>query len=288
MGIESRIEENKTLSQFSTFGIGGPARYFIAVHTLEELQEALHFSTEKGVKVHVIGKGSNSLFSDRGFSGLAILNKIDFFDTDGNGLYTVGAGYSFALLGQKSARDGFSGLEFALGIPAAVGGAIFMNAGAQNQETKDCLVWVDYMDLNGHVKRLKRDDISFGYRKSSFQEMKGVIVLAGFQTSKDQYSFERQREMVDYRLKSQPYKDKSCGCVFRNPLEGSAGALIDRFGLKGLRVGGAEVSQMHGNFIVNKDGATCHDVLTLMNLIQEKIRNLAGIELESEIRVIGE
>ncbi len=280
------IERKKLLSELSTFSIGGPAAHFASVKNISEMKEAFAYAKEHSLKTIIVGKGSNTLFSDLGFDGLVIQNKIDSIETDGKGLYTAGGGFSFALLGQRSARDGFSGLEFASGIPATVGGAIFMNAGAQNQETKDTLLWVDYLSLDGTLKRYPKDSLVFSYRSSSFQKMQGAIVTAAFQTSPDPQASSRQRELIEYRLKTQPYKDKSCGCIFRNPTGGSAGALIDQAGLKGMRVGGAEVSPMHANFIVNRGHATAHDVLELMNQVRARVYETSGVHLESEVRLV--
>lgn len=277
---------NRSLSEFSTFGIGGPIRYFTEASSIEEMEEAHRFAKENQIPYLILGKGSNCLFSDRGFDGLAILNKIDFCEWKESEV-SVGSGYSFSLLGVQSARKGFSGLEFASGIPATVGGAVYMNAGANGRETCDCLQSVLFLQEDGTKRELKREELSFSYRHSPFQRMKGIILSASFSLRPDEAARKSQLQIIDYRLKTQPLKEKSAGCVFRNPAGGvSAGALIDQAGLKGLSVGGAKVSEIHANFIVNAGKASASDVLALMKIIQERVKEKTGIDLEPEIRQI--
>ena len=277
----------RLLSEFSTFGIGGPVRYFLEVSSIQEMEKALRFARENDLPFLILGKGSNCLFDDKGFEGLAILNKIDFCDYRASRV-SVGSGYSFSLLGVQTARKGFSGLEFASGIPATVGGAVFMNAGANGKETCDALESVLYLHANGEKREYRKEELSFAYRFSSFQKMKGAILSATFSLHSDPTARAQQLKIIDYRMRTQPYKDKSAGCVFRNPQEGvSAGALIDQCGLKGFSFGGAKVSEMHANFIVNGGSASSRDVIELIRLIQEKVKEKTGVHLEPEIRLIG-
>ncbi len=280
-----QFSQGRFLKEFSTFGIGGPIRYFAEVSTVDEMKEALVFAFQKKLPYLVIGKGSNCLFSDLGFDGVVLLNKIDFCKWNGPHV-EAGAGFSFSLLGVQSARKGFSGLEFAAGIPASVGGAVFMNAGANGHETKDFLSYVGFLQEDGAVRQFSKEELVFSYRKSSFQEMKGVIVYAGFALNECQDARNKQLSIIDYRMQTQPLKEKSAGCVFRNPKEGSAGALIDKCGLKGLRYGGAKVSEVHGNFLINESRATSEDVLQLIRIVQEKVKERTGVLLETEIRVL--
>lgn len=282
---ELTLLENVSLAPLSTFAIGGPARYFTSVQTNDELLQALRFAKDLNIPFHIIGKGSNTLFDDNGFNGLVIQNKISFYKHEEN-IFHVGAGFSFAHLGIRSAKLGFTGLEFASGIPASVGGALYMNAGAQGQEAKDCLKSVEFLDNNGKFHIYQKADLHFSYRHSSFQEMVGVIIAARFELKKDQEAKNRQLTMYNYRKSTQPYSDKSCGCIFKNPTDISAGALIEKAGLKGLKCGGAEVSLVHANFIVNKNGAKASDVLALVKLIKTKVKEMTGIELIDEIKFI--
>ncbi|MDE3045218.1 MAG: UDP-N-acetylmuramate dehydrogenase [Verrucomicrobiota bacterium] len=280
------IQTNRFLSEFSTFGIGGPIRYFLEVHDVADVQEAYRWAQSEKIPVLILGKGSNCLFSDQPYEGLVILNKIDFCEWEEKSVF-VGAGYSFSLLGVQTARRGLSGLEFASGIPASVGGAIFMNAGANGQETCECLQSVTYLLPSGEGREYTRAELSFGYRTSPFQTMEGCILAARFELKPCETARKSQLEIVDYRMKTQPYKEKSAGCIFRNPKPGiHAGVLIDRSGLKGLQVGGAKVSEMHANFIVNAGGAKASDVLELIRQVQNLVQQKTGHHLEPEIRVI--
>lgn len=280
------IQANRLLSQCCTFGIGGPARYYIEVKDIQHLNSALQFSREQKLPYFILGKGSNCLFDSQGFEGVIIHNKIDYFKQPEEGTFEVGAGYSFSLLGTQTARQGWMGLEFASGIPGSVGGAVFMNAGANGSETCDTLHAVDFLDLNGNCIRLKKEDLAFGYRTSPFQKMEGVIIGAVFKLQPSTDARQKQLEILSYRKKTQPYGDMSAGCVFRNPNCAHAGALIDQNGLKGLKIGDAAVSEMHANFIINVNKATSDDVLKLIEVIKKKIKETTGYELESEIRFI--
>ena len=272
-------QKHRFLSEFSTFGIGGAIRDFVEVNTIEEMEEAMKFP---GPKL-VVGKGSNCLFHDEGFAGLVILNKIDFCKWEDHEV-TVGSGYSFSLLGVQTARRGLSGLEFASGIPATVGGAVFMNAGAAGRETADALKAVLYLDQNR--REYRREELSFGYRKSPFQEMDGVILGATFALKPLEGARDSQLQIISHRMKTQPLKEKSIGCIFRNPSPLSAGALIERCGLKGVHVGEAKVSEIHANFIVNEASASADDVKRLIRLVQERVFEQTGVPLEPEIRMI--
>lgn len=283
MPIKARIECNKSLKELSTFGIGGDARYFIAIQTIPEMQEIRNFINREKIPYWVVGKGSNSLFDDRGFDGLIILNKIDFIEFEEGSLH-VGAGYSFSRLGAQMARKGWGGLEFASGIPGTVGGAIYMNAGANGQETQDTLSSVGVIDSKGEY--LERSDLSFSYRTSPFQKEDDIIVSGRFQLKKDERARKEQLSIVEYRTETQPYGEKSAGCIFRNPEDIGAGALIEQCGLKGKEIGGAVVSPLHGNFIVNKGDATAKDVLELADFIRKTIHEKTGRELEMEVRPI--
>lgn len=277
---------NKLLKDCCTFGIGGPAKLYCEARSNEDLQEAIHFSKSQDLRYVVIGKGSNCLFDDRGFDGLVICNKTDFLHNPRPGVYHASAGYSFALLGIKTAKDGCRGLEFASGIPASVGGAVYMNAGANGSETGDFLVSVQYLHDEGNITEIQKHQLVFSYRSSSFQNMKGIILSATFSLPPSLEARKKQLEIVNYRTKTQPYGEKSAGCVFRNPPGYAAGALIERSGLKGMQIGEAKISELHANFIVNMNHAKTEDVLALMKLIKEKVKDKTGIELESEIKVI--
>jgi UDP-N-acetylmuramate dehydrogenase len=279
------FKQNKLLSELTTFGIGGPARYYCEVVTTEDLVAVIAYCYKEKLPYQILGKGSNSLFSDQGFDGLIIHNKIAFCHFEKDKVH-VGAGYSFSLLGIQTAKKGFSGLEFASGIPASVGGAVYMNAGASGSDTAACLHSVIYIDEIGEKREYKKEELSFSYRHSSFQKKKGSIASATFLLALEDNSRTRQKEIITYRMSTQPYKEMSAGCVFRNPQNFAAAKLIQECGLKGYRVGDAEVSTMHANFIVNRGNARAQDVLELARLIQKQVEEEKGVKLELEIRSI--
>lgn len=282
------IKKNVPLATLCTLGVGGLASQVITVTSVEEMQKAILHCQKIHSQYFILGKGSNCLFSDEGFCGVIIHNKIDFLETLAPGVFKVGAGYSFSLLGTKTAKGGWGGLEFASGIPATVGGAIFMNAGANGHETCETLVSVEYVDSSGKLHVLKRQDIDFSYRFSSFQKIVGAaIVAAVFKLKESPGARKKQLGIITYRRETQPYSEKSAGCIFKNDIASSAGALIDKSGLKGLCFGGAEVSTLHANFIINRKGATAEDVKQLIASIQKSVKDTQGIDLESEIRIIA-
>jgi UDP-N-acetylmuramate dehydrogenase len=284
--IPLKLTHDKPLKEICTFGIGGPAKYYTEVRTIDEMRQSFLFCKEHHLACFILGKGSNCLFDDLGFNGLVIANKIDFFENPMEGSFHVGAGYSFSLLGVQTARQGWSGLEFASGIPCSVGGAVFMNAGANGTETCKALESVDYLNPEGTVLVMPKAELDFGYRYSTFQNLPGAIVGATFTLKKQPEARAKQLEIVSYRTKTQPYGEKSAGCVFRNPLETPAGALIDKAGLKGVCVGDAIVSDRHANFVINKGTASSQDVKQLIQILKNRIYSIAGIDLEVEIRLV--
>jgi len=283
--MNPKYEKDKLLAPYSTFGIGGAAHLFCTVTTVEEMQNVLVDCERQKMPFLIIGKGSNCLFDDRGFNGCVILNKISFVHFDYPHVH-VGAGYSFSLLGVQTARSGWRGLEFASGIPGSVGGAVYMNAGASGNETERYLSEVHFVDETGTLMIYPRQELTFGYRSSCFQQRKGAIVAATFTLEPFAEARAKQLSILSYRTRTQPYGEKSAGCVFRNPTGASAGALIEQSGLKGTRIGGAEVSTVHANFIVNKEQAKAEDVLALADHVRGIVKDKTGCDLELEIRLI--
>ncbi len=277
-----QILEGRNLSGYSTFQIGGPARFIAEATTVEEIIELVSWARKKGLPILLVGRGSNSLFPDHGFPGLVIINKLDFIDIKENTAH-VGAGASFAYLGTKTARSGLAGLEFASGIPASVGGAIFMNAGANGQETAGCLTRVEWLDEEGKLREGKPE--GFAYRKSPFQGSQNIILSATFVLTPDEEARRRQINIIKKRQATQPLTEPSIGCIFRNP-EGciSAAAMIEQSGLKGFAQGGAQVSSIHANFMINRGGAKAADVEALIEVVKERVHQQFQVELEEEIR----
>lgn len=280
-----QFQEGRPLKDLTTFGIGGPAKYFVEATSIDQLSEIICYCCEKNLRYLVLGKGSNILFSDEGYNGVVILNKVHFCEEE-KGIFNVGAGYSFSLLGSQTARKGWAGLEFASGIPGSVGGAVYMNAGANGGETFQYLTEVTYINEKGKIEILPKGKLQWGYRMSSFQTLKGAIAAARFHLIPSTEARARQLKIIDYRTKTQPYGDMSAGCVFRNSTHATAGALIEESGLKGFSIGGAEVSLLHANFIVNRNDAKAQDVLDLAAHVKKVVHEKTGCDLEMEIRVI--
>lgn len=278
--------ESEPLSRHATFGIGGPAELFFVATTGEELREAVAWARNTETPFLVIGHGSNCLFPDEGFSGLVIRNAFDEMRVEGKEVY-AGSGLSLAKLATSMSSTKLSGLEFGCGIPGTVGGAVIMNAGAHGQSTAEVVRYVDIIDQQGSMQRRQRADVEFGYRSSSLRAEKSIIVGVGFSLSNDPHSVDKQRQMALHRKHTQPVNDRSAGCVFKNPVQDSAGRIIEACGLKGMRVGGACVSNVHANFIVNVGGATASDVLSLVEQIQRIVFERYSIVLERELCVIS-
>ncbi|MCE5294999.1 MAG: UDP-N-acetylmuramate dehydrogenase [Chlamydiales bacterium] len=281
--MKAQFIPNKLLSEVSTLGIGGPAQYYVEVKSIQEMQQVMSYCYQEGLKTFILGKGSNCLFDSKGLARVCIHNKIDFHEEVEPGHFHVGAGYSFSLLGTQTAKKGYSGLEFASGIPASVGGAVFMNAGAQGMQTWTTLQYVDYVMPNGELTRLSKDELTFGYRYTAFHEMQGAIVGAYFVLSAVPNARAKQLELLDARIHTQPYSEKSAGCVFKNPQNTAAGLLIDKSGLKGFQIGGAKVSELHGNFLINSSGATSDDFMALIKHVQAVVKEQTGHELHREV-----
>lgn len=266
-------------------GCGGSARYLTEVSSPAELQKVFIFCSKEKIPFMVLGKGSNTIFDDKGFAGVVIINKMQKIFWNQSRV-AVDSGYSFSHLGTMAAKKNYKGLEFAAGIPASVGGAVYMNAGANGQQTQDFLEKVIYMHVDGTTQEYNKEDCGFNYRHSVFQKLKGCILAAEFCLKPGIDARVRQLEIIAYRTKSQPYGDKSAGCFFKNPQEKSAGALIEEVGLKGFSIGGASVSVLHGNFIINQDGASTKELFELATYVQKEVLEKKGIQLELEVRKI--
>ncbi|KAL7221551.1 hypothetical protein ACSBR1_023496 [Camellia fascicularis] len=281
------IRSQKRLSDLCTWAIGGPCNHFVQVVNQIQLLSALRYCHENSLRSMIIGKGSNCLFDDLGFDGCVILNQIGFLERIEPGMFRVGSGFRFNHLGILCSNEGFTGLEFAGGIPGTVGGAAYMNAGANGQETADVINSIEIVTTEGKFQILNRTDLNFGYRTSPFQDMEDLaaIVAITFQLKHSESARRRQQEYLERRRISQPVRERSAGSVFRNPSNSgvSAAELIERAGLKGHRVGGAMVSNIHANFFINSGGSTSEDMLELINLVKEMVYQKFGIQLKEEV-----
>jgi UDP-N-acetylmuramate dehydrogenase len=267
----------------STLHVGGKIAYLVAIRTQQEAEEALRWAVANTVSWLPVGKGSNLLPSDAPFEGAVFLNKIDFIHIDGTNV-SVGGGVSLPQLSRMTTGCGLAGLEFAIGIPGSLGGAIYMNAGAEGQDMAMIVREVTYLQENGSLSFWQRHDIEFGYRSSSFQRVKGMIIQATLELTYDPLATERRQSFLAKRQRTQPLKAWSAGCIFRNPSrEMSAGYLIDLCGLKGFAIGDAEVSKLHANFLINRGQAKAADIGALIAQIQEEVHQKTGVWLETEV-----
>ncbi|KAJ0042188.1 hypothetical protein Pint_18772 [Pistacia integerrima] len=277
----------KLLKDLSTWGIGGPCNYFVEAFDQTQLLSAIRYCHEHSIRYIIIGRGSNCLFDDMGFEGCVILNRINFLERKEPGIYRAGSGFRFNSLGMQCSNEGFTGLEFAGGIPGTVGGATYMNAGANGQETADAIDSVDIVTVEGELRTLDRNDLKFGYRSSSFQDMEDLaaIVAVTFRLKELGSATRKQQEYLESRRMTQPLGDQTAGSVFRNPSDiGVAAAeLIEKAGLKGFRLGGAMVSKIHANFFINVSSSTSRDMLNLIDLVKDKIDQKFGVRLKEEV-----
>lgn len=286
-GLKVKLRLNEPLKNRTTFKIGGKARYFSEPRNIKELSSLIARAKDHKIPICILGAGSNLLISDKGLNALVVMLNAPFFKKISFEDSRVQAGSSVMVgeLLQKAAKRGLSGLEFLAGIPATVGGALAMNSGAWGRSIGKIVEEVQVMDYNGRVKGLKKRNIAFSYRKSSLA--KYIILGASFRLEKKNKEVigSVTKEYLRTRKEKQDYSYPNAGCVFRNPQGRSAGALIDSCGLKGKRIGGACISEKHANFIVNKGSASAEDVLRLMNLVKERVRNKFGIDLKAEVKI---
>ena len=283
--------ENEPLSKHTTFRVGGPARILVIPNSKDSLIETIRLVHQYDIPFKVIGRGSNLLPSDQVFEGIIIkcdkgLDHIEINET----LVTVGAGVSTILLANKMAKSKLGGLEFISGIPGSLGGAVYMNAGAYNKEIKDILVKALIMDETGNLNWISNEEMQFTYRTSIMQSQKGwILIEAVLQLEAGNYDeiMELMKARKVRRVESQPTNLPSAGSTFRNPNPHFSWKLIEDSGLRGVRIGGAEVSQKHCNFIVNVGGATATDIYNLIQHVQQVVLEKHGVELHPEVEMFN-
>lgn len=284
------IEENIFLKDYTSYKTGGPAKYFAMCYNNDDVRQALDFAASNKLDYEVIGGGSNLLVNDGGYNGLIIctakLNR--YIINYGSNIVKCGAGVSLADLVYYACNHGLSGMEAMAGIPGSTGGAVKMNAGAYNQEIKDTNIKVALMDKNGSILIKTNKEIGYGYRLSPGTN--GYIVLWAdflYGRKESEELINTRKEILEKRREKQPLHKPSCGSVFKRPEGNYAGTLIEKCGLKGCRIGGAEVSEKHANFILNEDNASSSDIYNLILHIQKTVYDKTGIKLETEVRMIG-
>ena len=288
LSLGAQVLAGEPMSRHTTFGIGGPAEYFVTPRHWDDVRSIMDFGRRSGMPVMALGNGSNLLVSDRGIAGAVLytgaLRDVRFTDSG----MECGAGLPLREACELARDHGLTGLEFAYGIPGTVGGAVYMNAGAYGGEMKDVVARAEYFGADG-AGELSGDALAFEYRTSAFTDSGRLITRVTFRLLPGERGKidSVMQELMGRRRSKQPLELPSAGSVFRRPPGHFAGTLIESCGLKGLRIGGAEVSVKHAGFIVNVGGATCADVLALIARIQQEVSRQTGVRLEPEIRVVG-
>ena len=281
---------DEPLKRYTAWKIGGPADALLEPHSVEELVEATEKAREHGVPVTVLGGGTNVLVRDGGIRGLTIRLAKSLTNVEVNGMRVVAdAGVLYPVLANTTAGRGLAGLEFATGIPGTVGGAVFMNAGAYGSETREVLDWADVF-RDGEVVRMENGDLGLSYRHSILHENPGWLVLRAGYTLEHGDPEELKARIKEFRMQRMTGSPNrpSCGSTFKRPPGDFPGRVIEATGLKGTRIGQIEVSPVHANYLVNLGGGTAEEALELIELVREKVSQELGIELEPEVRVLGE
>ena len=303
LNIEEILEKSKLnkenlyydepMAKHTSFKIGGPADVFIKVDNIEELKEILDLSKKNQIPLTIIGNGSNLLVTDKGIRGITAklnLKDIEIKNENNKQIIKVEAGVPIGLLAQKLLKEEITGFEELSGIPGTIGGAVIMNAGAHGKELKDILKKVTAMDYNGNIHEFTNEECLFSYRNSRFQKEKYIILQATLELEKGNSTEikEKMDEYMQFRKEKQPIEYPNAGSTFKRGEDFVTAKLIDEAGLKGYKIGGAQVSEKHAGFIVNVDNATAKDVIELTDYIKEKIEEKFGKKINLEIQIIGE
>jgi UDP-N-acetylmuramate dehydrogenase len=286
-GLEKIVEENASLARYTWYRIGGPARWLIRPTSVEELQEAARRCSESNIRMYVLGLGANILVSDAGVDGAVFRLDADHFrrvQIRKNQL-EVGAGADMQKLLLRTIRQGLAGIECLAGIPGTVGGGIRMNAGGKFGDIGSIVHSVQVMDGHGNLYTRQKDDLVFDYRTTNISAPFILNATLDLEPEEPERILHKTKEIWMYKRNTQPLNTKNAGCIFKNPRGLSAGALIDQAGLKGMRVGGAEISTKHANFIIAHPGCTAEDIHNTIKLIREKVFDRNQIHLESEVRI---
>lgn len=287
--LKLNFTENASLKRYNTWKLSGNAEFLVHIHSIKELSSLYTYILANDVPYFIIGKGSNILVPDEGIKGIVIRLGKEFESININENFVkAGAAASFIVLCLNVAKQGLSGLEFGAGIPGSVGGAVTMNAGAHKSDVSKVLKEIKVLDETGQVRTLTNKELNFSYRKSVIQEEKWIVLEATFEltTANKEEIVKITNDNKEYRLKTQPLKEASCGSVFKNPLPEYSGNLIEKLGLKGHRIGNAQISEKHGNFIVNLGDASSNDVISLIKLAQEKVQEQYGVQLNPEVQFL--
>jgi UDP-N-acetylmuramate dehydrogenase len=285
------VKKDITLAPYTTFKIGGPARFFAIAKSKKELVCLIKIASKYNIPYVILGSGANTLISDNGYNGLVIVAKNNNIDIEEEKI-TAGAGVSLGQLVTTAVKNGLTGIECWAGIPGTVGGSIYGNMGIpqiKNAEMSDFIVSVTVIK-NGNIKEIKNTECEFGYRTSAFKKTDDIIIEATLKLNKSRNvkeSLEKMRAYQKKKILEQPLQVPSSGCMFKNPKGKSVGKLVDDLGLKGVKCGGAEISKVHGNFILNTNNAKAEDVKALMDKVKRAIKKEYGLDVEEEVNLIG-
>lgn len=286
---KTEYRKNEPMCEHTSFKIGGKADIFIIPASTDILGKIIALLNNEKIPYFILGKGSNLLVSDKGIEGAIIsLSRLDTIVVSGDEI-TAGAGASLMAVCIAARNAGLSGLEFAYGIPASVGGAMFMNAGAYGGEMADVVKSAEYVDIEGSTETIQKEEMDLGYRKSIFKKGGKIVTSVTFKLTKGDQK-EIRSSMDDFmgrRRSKQPLEFPSAGSTFKRPEGYFAGALIEKNNLKGVTVGGAQVSEKHAGFVINCGNATCEDVKMLMKKVQETVLKNDGVMLEPEVIFVG-
>ncbi len=289
--ITGQVRFDEPMSFHTSFHIGGPADALVIPSDTEEVRNVLKIAREGNIPLTVVGNGSNLLVRDKGIRGIVLKlgNALKHWEQNGD-TFRFGSGVSLAQCCRIIGEAGYTGMEFAVGIPGSLGGAVYMNAGAYDGEMKDAVVSVQVMTRDGEIKTLHHDDLQFSYRHSALQESDVIVLDVTLKVKKgDKAAIQaRMDDFSQRRISKQPLDIPSAGSTFKRPEGRFVGQMVEESGLKGFRIGGAEVSVKHAGFIVNADHATAADVLHLIEYIQKKILENYNVALVPEVLVLGE
>lgn len=281
--------QNESLKKHTTFKVGGNAKYIAMPKTVQQAADLLRFLKENDIKYYILGRGSNVIFKDSGFDGVIIktvnLQQVKYIDET---TVYVQSGVALNVLCKNLQEKSLEGLEFCYGIPGNIGGAVFMNAGAYGGEIADAVLQVEYIDEKCEVKTISAQDCGFGYRHSIFQDKKWFITgcTLGLKKGDKQHISAFMEDIMQRRIDKQPLDKPSAGSSFKRPQGYFAAALIEQCGLKGCKIGGAQVSEKHSGFIVNTGNATCDDIVALAEYVEKVVFEKTGVKIEKEMIIV--
>jgi UDP-N-acetylmuramate dehydrogenase len=286
-GLEEIVETDYPLAKRTWYGLGGAADYFIRPKTIKQLKSVVRRCGKNNIPIYVMGFGSNLLISDEGLRGAVIKLEAEQFsqiEFDGEEV-TAWAGAELSKLVLTCVEKGLSGIEALTGIPGSVGGAVKMNAGGNFGDFGSTVESVTLMDIDGNIFEKSKPELVFDYRQTNITAKFILSARLKLNESDSEQIMRTVKEIWIYKKNNQPLNTKNSGCIFKNPLGGSAGALIDRAGLKGFKIGGAVVSEKHANFIIAEKGCKSSDVIKLIEIIKQKIKEKFHIDLELEVEI---